>query len=734
MPKNLISNIQRWRYYHQSLLYTPLQQLQAAEHYEWQAITDDPAFAVQPAVGPMPRGWYMLEVKVRANRAQCYSKLYVNYGSGYHEINCYGLALKSGKLSKRVIFFPAIPKSLRFDPCEQVAALTIQHLSLHKLTARKATQLMEKKLAAKKVPYQTSGLPLLEQYNLLFDAQVATPSYQQWIDLIETPLFGDIEKQYKAITTFQYQPLISVVMPVFNTPERFLQEAIESVLNQSYPHWELCIADDCSTALYIKPLLEAYAAADARIKVVFREHNGHIAAASNSAISLATGDYIALLDHDDKLSPHALYCIVEALNQSPTTELLYSDEDFIDEDGHRLRPHFKSQWNPMLLHSHNYITHLLVVKRQQLQAIDGFRVGFEGAQDYDLLLRLSHIIEPENIKHIPHILYHWRACEGSTAASASAKNYATDAGLQALKEKVTASAMVNHDILANFYRVDYPLPVALPLVTILVPTRNALEVVKPCIESILKKTTYPNYEILLIDNQSDDPEALAWFATIEKNPKVRLLHYANPFNYSAINNYAAQHAKGSVLALLNNDIEVITDSWLEEMVSLAVQPNNGCVGAKLYYPDGDIQHAGVILGLGGYAAHSHRGMHGNHAGYFNRANTRQNISAVTGACLMVEKTIFDRVGGLDERYTVAYNDVDFCLKVLSAGYLNVFTPYAELMHHESKTRGFDDTSEKQARFNKEKALLASRWQILLDNDPYYNPNLTREREDFSIRI
>ncbi|MGI9280867.1 MAG: glycosyltransferase family 2 protein [Endozoicomonas sp.] len=576
---------------------------------------------------------------------------------------------------------------------------------------------------------------LKKAYSDCFQQTPLSATYQQWIEHYETPLFGNQSALRNEASGFSYTPLISIVMPVYNVAEEYLRKAIESVQDQVYPNWQLCIADDCSTEPHIKKVLDEFQSSDSRISVKYREQNGHISKASNSALSLASGEIIALLDHDDTLAPHALFCVVKAFNENSEISFIYSDEDFIDEQGHRLRPHFKSQWNPELLRAHNYITHLAVIRKRLIDEAGGFRVGYEGAQDYDLFLRLTKHLPPDQIHHIPHILYHWRAIEGSTAADSNSKNYATEAGLKALQDQLISdrSIKVSHDQPANFYRVDSTLPEQPPLVSLIIPTRNALDVLKPCIESILEKTDYPNYEVIIVDNQSDDPEVLSWLGDISKNKKIRVIHYDAPFNYSLINNFAAKRASGEIIGLINNDVEVINSNWLCEMASLAIQQDNGCIGAKLYYPDGDIQHAGVILGLGGYAAHSHRGLPRDHPGYFNRANIRQNLSAVTGACLLVRRSIFEEVGGLNKDFTVAYNDVDFCLKVQTSGYRNVFTPFAELYHHESKTRGYDDTPEKQARFQAEKDLLFMKWGKLLENDPYYSPNLSRSHEDFSIR-
>ena len=533
--------------------------------------------------------------------------------------------------------------------------------------------------------------------------------------------------------------VISVIMPTYNTPEVFLRRAIESVVAQSYPYWELCIADDASTQTHVRHVLEEYARRDARIKVKFREENGHISAASNSALELATGDYVALLDHDDELAPHALQFVVHTISMEPAAQIIYSDEDKIDEEGNRSDPHFKSDWNPDLFFSQNYISHLCVYRRDLLQRIGGFREGVEGSQDQDLLLRCLSHVKTSAIVHIPKVLYHWRMAKGSTALASSEKSYTTEAGIKALTDFFDAQGRkdikVELGLAPNTYRICYPIPDPEPLVSMLIPTRDMLVVLEPCIRSILEKTTYGNYEIIIIDNESVEPDTLEYFERIQiQDHRVRVLPYHHPFNYSAINNYGVQHARGELIGLINNDIEVISPQWLTEMVSHAVRPDIGCVGAKLYYDDETIQHAGVIVGLGGVAGHSHKNYPRDASGYVQRLKIVQNLSAVTAACLVVRKSVYEQVGGLEEAgLRVAFNDVDFCLKVREAGHRNLWTPYAELYHHESKSRGFEDTPEKVERFNSEIEFVKSKWGDNLRRDPYYNQNLTLVREDFSLR-
>lgn len=560
----------------------------------------------------------------------------------------------------------------------------------------------------------------------------SSQSYQEWINNHEVV---SASFALQDIKTFKHNPLISIVVPVYNPQKQLLIECIESVIKQSYGNWELCLADDKSPNEDVRLVLNEYAAKDKRIKVVFREENGHISAASNSALEISTGDWIALLDHDDELHHHALYHIAKTLNDAPETELIYSDEDKIDEDGVRSGPHFKADWNLDLLYSQNYVSHLGVYKADIVQKIGGFRLGYEGSQDFDLLLRYSREINHANIVHIAKVLYHWRMVEGSTALASKEKSYTTEAGIKALEDHfkvLDKKVVVEQGAGANMYKVNWQIE-SEPLVSLIIPTYNGYDITKQAIDSILGKTTYHNYEILLVDNNSDDPTSLAYFDELDKHEKITVLRYPYPFNYSAINNFAAKQAKGEIIGLINNDIEVITPEWLTEMVSHAQRKEVGCVGAMLYFENDTIQHAGVITGLGGVAGHSHKYFPKDHPGYFYRLKLVQNLSAVTAACLLVRKSVFEEVNGLNEEdLKIAFNDVDFCLKVQAAGYRNLWTPYAELYHYESISRGAEDNPEKVARFNKEVDYMKDRWGTDKHPDICYSPNLSTEREDFSV--
>lgn len=558
--------------------------------------------------------------------------------------------------------------------------------------------------------------------------------YRAWVKRYDTLDGNDRARIREHIKTWQDSPLVSIIMPVYNPPLELLKQAIDSVRLQLYTKWELCIADDASSDPLVRSYLQSLGENDNRIKVVYRTENGHISRASNSALATATGQYIALMDNDDLLPEHALYWVARTIIENPDAGLIYSDEDKIDTLGERSSPYFKSDWNQFLFRSQNMICHLGVYRRDLVDEVGGFRTGYEGAQDYDLALRCSEKLEASQIVHIPRVLYHWRIHSGSTAMSGDEKPYAALAGVKALDEHLKRHGCAGKTELLSMgmYRVHYDLPAEPPLVSLIIPTRNAYALVKQCIDSIKTLTTYPAYEIILIDNGSDDPVALKYFAEIDQEPNIRVIRDNGPFNYSALNNDAVRQARGELIGLINNDIEVITPEWLDEMVSIALQPNVGSVGARLWYPDDRLQHGGVIIGLGGVAGHSHKYLPKGAPGYFFRASLIQEFSAVTAACLIIRKSIFEQVDGLDEtNLKIAFNDVDFCLRVHEAGYRNVWTPYAELYHHESATRGQEDTPQKQERFMQEVIYIKSRWPNI-QNDYAYNPNLTLDHEDFGL--
>ncbi|WP_162404130.1 glycosyltransferase [Pseudoxanthomonas jiangsuensis] len=571
---------------------------------------------------------------------------------------------------------------------------------------------------------------IFERYAAL--QRSAGSDYASWLERFE-PRMSD-ENVARRLDALARRPLLSVVMPVYQAPERWLRQALDSVIAQAYPDWELCIADDASPSPHVRKVLEEYRQRDSRIRVVYRERNGHISESSNSALELATGEFAVLLDHDDELHPEALLLVAEAVVADPEVKLVYSDEDKLDESGNRYDPYFKPDWNHDLLLGQNCISHLGVYSLPLLREVGGFRKGYEGSQDWDLALRCAEKLRPEQIHHIPRVLYHWRAIQGSTALGVDQKSYTVIAAQKAVQshlDRTGVDAQVEFGPM-NVLRVRRALPSPLPMVSLVIPTRDHVGLLRMCVESILARSTYGNYEILVVDNGSVEPETLAYFAELAGKPNVRVLPYPHPFNYSAINNFAVAQARGEIIGLVNNDIEVITPGWMEEMVAQALRPEIGAVGAMLYYPDDTIQHAGVLVGVGGVAAHIGSRQPRGSSGYFSRQLIAQQLSAVTAACLLVRRQVYEEVGGLDERLKVAFNDIDFCLRLVERGYRNLWTPDAELYHHESASRGLEDNPEKLARFMSEIRHMQQRWGAALARDPAYNPNLSLEGTPFTL--
>jgi GT2 family glycosyltransferase len=674
-------------------------------------------------------GYYMLEINQSAYSGAA-AALYIDTGNGFNEQEVYPLTLKPGQISKRVCFFPKPVRRLRFDPSVTPGEIKGFTFRLIKLTAAFAHQRMRQKILncapyyASDFDSPTHDLPALYE-RVIREKRL---DYTVWQQNIEPT---------KWLPLTASGPLFSIIVPVYNTPAELLRTCVESVLNQSYQRWELLLVDDCSTNAETKIVLAELANADVRVKVITRTENGHISVATNTGIESAGGEFIGFLDHDDTLAPQALNEVACLLMSDPELKLVYSDEDKITATGGRFDPYFKPDFNRELLLAHNYICHFCVINTALVKEVGGLRVGYEGSQDYDLLLRCIPKLADREIGHIAKILYHWRAVDGSTALAAGEKSYSWQAGLKAVNDYVSdngLSAKVENGPVPNSFHIKR-VPDDLPLVSIIIPTRDRADLVRTCVESIVAKTTYARYEIIVVDNQSSDPQALAYFERLQRDGVIKLVRYDNEFNYSAINNYAIKHhASGECLVLMNNDIEVLAPDWLTEMVSYYSLADMGCVGAKLFYPDGRIQHAGVTLGIGGVAGHTHKYFEKDSYGYFSQLVLPREVSAVTAACLLVKRSVYEEVGGLEEEHLkIAFNDVDFCLKVKKAGYRNFWTPYAQLIHHESVSRGHEDTPEKKERFRSEVLYMRGKWSDELEADPFYNPNLTLEHEDFSLR-
>lgn len=721
----------------------------------WISEGSDPQFLCEFPILELHTGWYLISVEIDCTDAFDVAKFYIDNGSGFNESETISIPYRSGVIAKRFVKLSRSMKRIRFDPQSVVGKFEITELSIAPVTFKFAESRMLRKLtrwSASRLDETVSGTRkclteisrerrqtyediLLQHYSALFTAPVESHGYQEWIESVEA-VSQPLDTEITALLGSDQKPLLSVIMPVCNTDPGLLKSTIESVLLQSYDHWELCIADDASTTPETLDVLRQYAVAEERINVVYQPQRGGIAMNTNAALALARGDYCVFLDHDDLLAPHALYEIAAVVVARPDLKLIYSDEDKIDEHGDRVDPHFKPDWNPDLLLAQNYICHLSAISRELLVQVGCCRAGYEGAQDHDLLLRVSKYISDSEVHHIPQVLYHWRMTAESTASTASAKNYSTESGVAAVADYLESSgvsATVSAGKYPNTYRVHREVPDPAPMVSIIIPTRDGLDILSQCISSIRERTAYPNYEIIVVDNRSVQEETLGFLRQINEEENIRVIPYHEEFNYSAINNFAVAQAKGSVITLLNNDIEVISPEWLCEMVANAIRPEIGCVGAKLLYKNNMVQHAGVILGIGGVAGHAHKYFDAEAAGYFSRLHLTQNMSAVTAACLTVEKQIFLSVGGLNENdLKVAFNDVDFCLGVRALGLKNLWTPYALLYHHESVSRGREDTQEKQIRFTSEALFMQKKWGKTLSCDPAYNRNLTRSREDFSL--
>ncbi len=570
--------------------------------------------------------------------------------------------------------------------------------------------------------------------SLLSNAREQQSTYEIWL---ETHLL----KMASKLNTSEYVPghatsgpKISLCVPVYNPPLKWLKRMIDSVMAQSYSNWELCLADDCSTEVRVRLELEAARKMDPRIKVVFRKENGHICRASNSALELCTGEFTALLDHDDELLPDALACVAEAIRSNPDVDLWFSDEDKISEDGTPSGPYFKPGWSVDLLYQQNCVSHLGAFRTSLLRKLGGFRPGFEGSQDWDLALRVVEVVGAHRVRHIPAMLYHWRTIPSSTASTMNAKPYTLRAAQKAVQEhldRMHPGAKIVELGSSAYWKIEWPLPNPQPRVSIIIPTRNQAELLRVTLESLIKNTEYEHYEIIVVDHDSDESTAKDYLKQLPiQNPFVSVLQAAGPFNWAAMSNLGGQYAQGEVLLFLNNDMEIVESGWLRELVSQASRPEVGAVGAALMYPNGRIQHAGVVLGLRGLAGHIYRNSLIEVPTIGGAPHHMREVTAVTGACLAVRKELFQRIEGFDsEHFPVNYGDVDFCLRLRALGYKTIYTPFARLFHHESASRGeTEKLSERKAQANEEAATLSKRWRIHLHEDHFFNPNLCRHSE------
>ena len=547
------------------------------------------------------------------------------------------------------------------------------------------------------------------------------------------------ERKKEETTVFPKDVTFSILVPLYNTPERFLREMIESVMTQTYGKWELCLADGSDDAhAFVGRICQEYRQKDSRIKYQKLAKNEGISGNTNECYKMATGNYIALFDHDDLLHPCVLFAYMQAICEKDA-DYIYCDEATFKGNSinHMITMHFKPDYAPDNLLANNYICHFSVFSRELLESGELFRSQFDGSQDHDMILRLT--AKAKHIVHIPRILYYWRSHKGSVASSIDAKTYAINAAKGAVADRLTKLGYKDFEIestraFATIFRIKYALT-SHPLISIIIPNKDHMEDLSRCVESIINLSTYDNYEIVIVENNSETAEIRTYYEEISRHPRVQVVEYKGDFNYSKINNFGVQYAKGEYLLLLNNDTEVITPDWMEELLMYALRKDVGAVGAKLYYPDKTIQHAGIVIGLGAHrtAGHTHYRIPEANVGYMGRLCYAQDVTAVTGACMMVSKVLYEELGGLDENFAVALNDVDFCLRVREKGLLNIFTPFAELYHYESKSRGSDKKDDKAVRYQMEADRFRVKWaDALAKGDPYYNPNFSLDHSDFTV--
>ena len=688
------------------------------------------------------KGWYLIDLAT-TQTSTLEPHIVVDLQAKFFDAHEVPLTYLGNNRYQVYIFLPAVSDCLRLFPHSSRVVFNIERLDITPLSVAGSrnflTMWLSKCLPGSNKSFlsfvpdeETGALPLDPGHIAYFDAATKRlvclrSSYYRWRK--KHDFRPSHRKRYKReLRKLSHHPLVSILMP-FHDPAPdpdALEETITSIHRQIYPNWELCIVNDHSRNAEINRKLKDWSERDTRIKVTTLKKPSHIAKVINTAFAMAQGEFIALMDHDGLLSEHALAEMAVFINRHPGARIIYSDEDKIDINGQRYDPYFKCDWSPDLFRSQNYLKNLTLLRRSDVREAGGWREGFEGSQDYDLLLRLIERIAPDSIHHIPKILYHMRAARFSAAANVNNGRNACHAGKKALEEHIERTG-INAVVEMTFpyYHMVYSVGDSPPLVSLIIPTKNQKTLLAACIDSILRKTSYPNYEILVVDNGSSEQDALDYLKEISSHKRIRVLEDPRPYNFSALNNRAVTQASGQIIALVNNDVEVISFDWLSLMVGHAMRPEIGCVGAKLYFSNDLVQHAGVILGLGGVAGHGHKYFRRSHHGYFSRLILTQNLSAITGACLVVRKEIYQDVGGLNEKYlAIAFNDIDFCLKVREKGYRNIFEPNSELYHHESISRGPEDTPEKRRRFRSEVEYMKRRWGDILYSDPYYSPNLS----------
>jgi glycosyltransferase involved in cell wall biosynthesis len=676
------------------------------------------------------------------------SQLYIDRGAGFDEQHSARFFMPAGRTAI-IMLDPGSVQRLRWDPDRGESEIGMPRISFRLVTdPDDLTRLVRDNApnAADADRLIAPFLDVLDGSSTDVDERRHLPAlicfgfdfshdYNYFVLRNETLSNEDRRSIERIDKAFAYRPRFSFVMPTYNTPAQLLAECLDSLLAQTYRDFEICIADDNSPNPDVVDILDNYARRDTRVKYVKRAFNGHISAASNSALAIASGDFVVLVDHDDLIPDYALFVAAWYLNKTPDADILYSDEDKVMPSGQRLQPYFKSDFNKFLMYGHNMISHLGIYRRSLVEKVGGFRLGLEGSQDYDLFLRCYEQSSDEKVAHIPHVLYHWRIIPGSTAMSADQKSYAV----------VAAELSIN----GHFERCGMPLRSGTGFApgctsvrpsktldtptTIIIPTRNGIEVLRPCIDSILERA-HDAVEIIVVDNGSDDVDALRYLDRIETDEIAKVLRYPGPFNFSLINNFAAEHASGEVLCFLNNDTEIVSADWLNRARVFLSVPEIGAVGGRLLYPDGTLQHFGLALGMGDHkvAGTPHGGMDGDASGYFGKARLLQEVSAVTAACLFIRKSDFLAAGGFEPELRVAYNDVDLCLKIRAMGLKILVDPDITLIHKESRTRGSDKQGARSIRLDEEARWMRTRWSAQLDHDPYFSPNLDLGRVDFAF--
>ena len=703
-------------------------------------------FALAPSGygdGPLARLSFYMDAQAHPVFAP---RVYLEYGDqGFSQESSFPLAIQSDSSCTALIALPQMITRIRWDPSDRMGSMQLNRVearpaSLSELAEREADKTTEPYLGLQSEAAAwnaiASELSLSLNANYLNGDVAASYDYARWLKAFETPTAADYAAMKAIIEGLGKRPTFSFVMPTYNTPIEFLDAAIRSMLDQVYPDFEICIADDCSTDPKVRTALERWAAADSRIRVTFRDTNGHISRASNSALALATGEFVVLMDHDDVVPDYALMVAAVFVDRRPNAKILFSDEDKLSPEGKRIDPYFKSDFNDFLMFGHNMISHLGIYQTALVRRVRGFRVGYEGSQDYDLFLRCSEKCAPSEIVHIPHVLYHWRMLPGSTAMSADQKSYAILAAQKALDAafKRRGLPLKSADGVApGLTRVEVLPPAESAKVSFVIPTRDGLDLLKPCLTS-LKQAQDANSEVVIVDNGSVEVETTAFLAELAATPGFKVISAPGPFNFSDLCNLGVEAADGEIVCLLNNDTELLSPGWLGRARGLLSIPEVGAVGARLLYPDRTVQHFGLILGMGGHgiAGTPHRGLPEDEFGSFGKARLIQEFSAVTAACLFVRRADYFAVGGFDPSFAVAYNDVDFCLKLRARGLKVLCDPDILLIHKESKTRGADIDGGRAERLEREAALMIERWGATLAADPYYSPNLTLSRDDFSL--